>query len=297
MTESEVLDVRIGDEHITPEQIMDVNIGTYGPGDYVIPTGKKLEAQLISNNTVRIFDGVMVYNGVRDVIAVNNYHDIAIENGSQGMNRNDIIVRHFSKSEETQFGEAEFQVIKGTPASVDATDPSVSETNLRDGDLTHDMKLYRVRLEGLNVVGLDPLFEELPSIPDLKEDVESLNGNNKAYKWEQTAAPYGSGTMTVSIYRIGRSCFANVTWTGSTLQNGETLGEFSIPAAFRPIAGAYGSCMNVVGTASAETSTRIWITNNGTVQYVTDDTRSVERRMSISYLAASAALPGDEYLM
>ena len=176
MTESEVLDVRIGDEHITPEQIMDVNIGTYGPGDYVIPTGKKFEAQLISNNTVRVFDGVMVYNGVRDVIAVNNYHDVAIENGSQGMNRNDIIVRHFSKSEETQFGEAEFQVIKGTPASGDATDPSVSETNLRDGDLTHDMKLYRVRLEGLNVVGLDPLFEELPSIPDLKEDVKSLNG-------------------------------------------------------------------------------------------------------------------------
>ena len=29
MTESEVLEVRIGDEHITPEQIMDVNIGTY----------------------------------------------------------------------------------------------------------------------------------------------------------------------------------------------------------------------------------------------------------------------------
>ena len=65
MTESEVLEVRIGDEHITPEQIMDVNIGTYGPGDYVLPTGQKLEAQLLSNNSIRIFDGAMVYCGVR----------------------------------------------------------------------------------------------------------------------------------------------------------------------------------------------------------------------------------------
>ena len=42
-------------------------------------------------------------------------------------------------------------------------------------------------------------------LAEVENDVESLNGNNKVYKWEQTAAPYGSGTMTVSIYRIGRS--------------------------------------------------------------------------------------------
>lgn len=167
MTESEVLEVRIGDEHITPEQIMDVNIGTYGPGDYVLPTGQKLEAQLLSNNSIRIFDGAMVYCGVRDVIAVNNYHDVTIENGQQGMNRNDIIVRHFAKNEETQFGGAEFQVIKGTATSGDATDPEITDTDLRAGALTHDMKIYRARLEGLNVVAVEPLFEVLPSIPEL----------------------------------------------------------------------------------------------------------------------------------
>ena len=173
MTESEVLEVRIGDEHITPEQIMDVNIGTYGPGDYVLPTGQKLEAQLLSNNSIRIFDGAMVYCGVRDVIAVNNYHDVTIENGQQGMNRNDIIVRHFAKNEETQFGGAEFQVIKGTATSGDATDPEITDTDLRAGALTHDMKIYRARLEGLNVVAVEPLFEVLPSIPELNGKISS----------------------------------------------------------------------------------------------------------------------------
>lgn len=194
MTESEVLEVRIGDEHITPEQIMDVNIGTYGPGDYVLPTGQKLEAQLLSNNSIRIFDGAMVYCGVRDVIAVNNYHDVTIENGQQGMNRNDIIVRHFAKNEETQFGGAEFQVIKGTATSGDATDPEITDTDLRAGALTHDMKIYRARLEGLNVVAVEPLFEVLPSIPELNgkmtgaftaSDIQSAVASGVRGGWKQ----------------------------------------------------------------------------------------------------------------
>lgn len=195
MTESEVLEVRIGDEHITPEQIMDVNIGTYGPGDYVLPTGQKLEAQLLSNNSIRIFDGAMVYCGVRDVIAANNYHDVTIENGQQGMNRNDIIVRHFEKNEETQFGGAEFQVIKGTATSGDAADPEITDTDLRAGALTHDMKIYRARLEGLNVVAVEPLFETLPSIPELNGKMPVIQS--------------GTGTLTYANYAV---CTARVTF-------------------------------------------------------------------------------------
>lgn len=117
------------------------------------------------------------------------------------------------------------------------------------------------------------------------------------YKWEQTASPYQNGSMTVRIYRIGRSCFCRVSWTGGTLQSGEELGEFLIPQSFRPTGDEIGSCMNVIGTSSAQTSTRINIRANGKVQYVTDDTRTVERLVSISYLSANAELPGDEYLV
>lgn len=129
-----------------------------------------------------------------------------------------------------------------------------------------------------------------------EDDIDELNGNNKVYKWEQTASPYQNGSMTVRIYRIGRSCFCRVSWTGGTLQSGEELGEFLIPQSFRPMGDEIGSCMNVIGTSSAETSTRINIRPNGKVQYVTDDTRTVERIVSISYLSANAELPGDEYL-
>lgn len=230
MTESEVLEVRIGDEHITPEQIMDVNIGTYGPGDYVLPTGQKLEAQLLSNNSIRIFDGAMVYCGVRDVIAVNNYHDVTIENGQQGMNRNDIIVRHFAKNEETQFGGAEFQVIKGTATSGDATDPEITDTDLRAGALTHDMKIYRARLEGLNVVAVEPLFEVLPSIPELNGKMKA-DDDWSAYSdngWEMQYRHISQNQVYVEVNKtstgnnaaiVGDLVMAGVPFTASFGQN------------------------------------------------------------------------------
>ena len=178
MIESEVLEVRVGDVHVTPEQVADANIGTFGPDDYVLSTGRKLEAQVVTNNSVRVFDGVMVYGGIRDVISVNKYYDIQIDNGAQGMNRNDIIVRHFAITDEvTKRGGATFQVIKGTPSEGEAADPEIAFTDLRAGALSHDMILHRVRIEGLNIVAVEPLYDILYNAAELKEEVTELNRN------------------------------------------------------------------------------------------------------------------------
>lgn len=176
MIESEVLEVRVGDVHVTPEQVADANIGTFGPDDYVLSTGRKLEAQVVTNNSVRVFDGVMVYGGIRDVISVNKYYDIQIDNGAQGMNRNDIIVRHFAITDEvTKRGGATFQVIKGTPSEGEAADPEIAFTDLRAGALSHDMILHRVRIEGLNIVAVEPLYDILYNAAELKEEFTELN--------------------------------------------------------------------------------------------------------------------------
>ena len=185
MKKSEVIDTQVGDVHVKDTQIADVNIGTYGSEDYVLSTGQKIRAELITNNTLRIFDGVMVYCGVRDSVAVDDYHDVTIENGSQGMNRNDIAVRYFKKDATTGYGAAEFKAIKGTPTSGTATDPEITVTDLRSGDIDHSMKLYRVRLEGLNIVAVEPLFnvlmpmsEQQAMLAELNRNIsEALNGN------------------------------------------------------------------------------------------------------------------------
>ncbi|MCB7304861.1 hypothetical protein NE683_15255, partial [Bariatricus massiliensis] len=176
MIKSELVDGFKGDGHVEVEQLGDINIGTYGPDDYVLETGKQLQAQVITNNKVRIFDGVMVIQGRRDVIAANAYTDVPIDNGAQGVKRNDIIVRRYTKDSASEIENTEFAVIKGTPGAA-ATDPVVTVGNIRNGDTLHNMKLYRVRIEGLNIVGVDKLYKTNMSLSTLNSNLTALNNN------------------------------------------------------------------------------------------------------------------------
>ena len=151
-------------------------MGTNGPDDYVLSTGQKLAAELISNKILRIFDGVKVYGGLRDAIPVNKYYDLTIDNGTQGKNRNDIVVRRYTKDDDSQKkARSVFKVIKGTPVDGTAVDPEITVTDLRAGALTHDMKLYRVKLEGLNVVAVEPLFDVLIPMSEQQAMLTELN--------------------------------------------------------------------------------------------------------------------------
>ena len=164
--------------HITEVQTGLANQGLYGPEDYVLEGGRESEAQVLTNNSIRIFDAVYVIQGRRDVIAANDYTDVSIDNGAQEMNRNDIIVRRYTKDESTEIENTEYAVIKGTPVSGEAVDPEVTEGDIRSGATQHDMKLYRVRLEGLNIVAVEPLFMVLYNAKTIKEKLDELNENS-----------------------------------------------------------------------------------------------------------------------
>lgn len=165
--------------HITEAQTGIANQGLYGPDDYVLDEGKKAEAQILTNNSVRVFDATFVIQGRRDVMAANAYADVTIANGEQGMYRNDIIVRKYEKDEVTEIENTSFDVIKGTPSSGVATDPEIPTGDIRTGATMHNMALYRVKLEGLNIVALEPMFKVLYNMADIKKELESLNGKLK----------------------------------------------------------------------------------------------------------------------
>lgn len=171
--------------HITEAQTGIANQGLYGPDDYVLDEGKKAEAQILTNNSVRVFDATFVIQGRRDVMAANAYADVTIANGEQGMYRNDIIVRKYEKDEMTEIENTSFDVIKGTPSSGVATDPEIPTGDIRTGATMHNMALYRVKLEGLNIVALEPMFKVLYNMADIKKELESLNGkiHDKKVLW------------------------------------------------------------------------------------------------------------------
>lgn len=214
--------------HITEKQVGLANQGLYGPDDYVLSSGRKSEAQVLTNNSIRIFDAVYVIQGRRDVIAANDYTDVGIDNGAQGMNRNDIIVRRYTKDNSSEIEKTEYAVIKGTPTSGTASDPSVPTGDIRGGALLHNMKLYRVKLNGLNLVAVEPLFKVLLDMSTINKDLSELssdftkmknyiveegsNSNGKYRKWNDGtlemwfSSPFtcAIGTKAGSIYTSGQ---------------------------------------------------------------------------------------------
>lgn len=170
-----LMDGYAGGPHITEAQLGLAHQATFGPDDYVLEGGRESEAQVLTNNSIRIFDAVYCIQGRRDVIPASGYTDVTIDNGTQGMNRNDIIVRRYKKDEVSEEESTEYAVIKGTPSSGEAVDPSVTTGDIRSGAILHEMKLYRVKLTGLNIVEVEPLFNILKNQATLQKEIAQSN--------------------------------------------------------------------------------------------------------------------------
>lgn len=146
--------------------------------DGILDIGSKLELSIQSNNLVRMSDGVLCVGGHIGRIKHADYVDLTIDNGETGYNRNDLIIGSFSNTGEHTIDTYEPQVVKGTPATGQAVDPTLTEGSLYEGEHLRQTAVARVRLEGLNIVGVDMLLPVIPSIPSLKEQIEELNSNN-----------------------------------------------------------------------------------------------------------------------
>ena len=171
-----LMDSYAGGPHITETQIGLANQATFGPDDYVLGGGRESEAQVLTNNSIRIFDAVYCIQGRRDVIPASGYTDVTIANGTQGMNRNDIIVRRYKKDESSEIESTEYAVIKGTPNAGAAVDPEVTTGDIRSGATLHEMALYRVKITGLNITAVEPMFNILKNMASLQKELAELNG-------------------------------------------------------------------------------------------------------------------------
>lgn len=172
---STLMDSYAGGPHVTEVQLGLANQADFGPDDYVLEGGRESEAQILTNNSIRIFDAVYCLQGRRDVVPASGYSDVTIANGAQGMNRNDIIVRRYKKDESSEIESTEYAVIKGESVAGEAEDPEVTVGNIRSGATLHEMKLYRVKIEGLNITAVEPLFRVLKSKITLQEEIAQTN--------------------------------------------------------------------------------------------------------------------------
>lgn len=162
-------------DHIDSQDDADFQRAITGQDNYVLNIGRKMEAELLSNNVVRVHDGSLIHQGRHVIIPEGESEEVIIEYGTQGEKRIDLIVSVYSK-DTTSGIETEFlKSIKGTPSVDSPAIPSHIDGNIRAGDIYSEFPLYKVTLDGINIVSIDPLYEVLTSMAELKTMTDELN--------------------------------------------------------------------------------------------------------------------------
>ena len=148
-----------GYEHILATDQAAFNAALIGTGQFVLEKGNIFEAQVQTNNLVRVRDGELMMQGRFVRMEPGNYVDLVIDSGTQGMKRNDLIVARYEKAVSTGVEQCNLVVIKGTASASNPTDPAHKEADITNGVGTiHDYPLWRIPIDGINVGEPESLF-------------------------------------------------------------------------------------------------------------------------------------------
>ena len=170
----------LGREHITAVDQAAFNAALIGTGQFVLDKGKTFEAQIITNNQIRILDGELMMQGRFVRLDPGTYVDLSIDNGVQGKKRNDLIVARYTKNAVTSIESVDLVVIKGTVVDSNPVDPAYTEGDISNGAAAlHDFPLWRIPLDGLNVgspVALfgEPFMDSMRTLPEVRHTVNQI---------------------------------------------------------------------------------------------------------------------------
>ena len=154
----ELVTAYTGKNHVTAAQIADFNRGIYGNAA-ILDVGNKLEASIQTANRITIKDGVAVFDGREVYVAYGKNETVNITSGTQDMKRYDIIAVVYEKDARTGVEKVTVKAITGTPNTMHPSDPQVNDLDIRTGILKSEKPLYRVRLNGTAIEGIDALVE------------------------------------------------------------------------------------------------------------------------------------------
>lgn len=158
---------KTGAPHVTSQQFRQFAEATVGRDSYILQSGENLEPELQTNNLLKIRSGMMSHHGNLSVVDIGTYDEVTIANGTQGMQRIDLVVNRYTRNESSGIEENAWVVIQGTPAASNPQVPAHTEGNLQEGDLVDDCPVFEVHLNGINVTEVVKLLGVSPDIPTL----------------------------------------------------------------------------------------------------------------------------------
>lgn len=145
--------------HITP--LMDAmwHRGIVETENCIFDSFEKFEADIASNNEIRIRSGAGMLQGRFFCIEPGTYDSAAIANGTQGEKRTDLIVARWTVDASSETEDVEIKVLQGAPTTGTPVAPDYTGGDLDGGELIADMPLYEVNLNGITIENVTPQFE------------------------------------------------------------------------------------------------------------------------------------------
>ena len=142
-----------GTPHVASSDQGSFHESLIGSGQFVLDAGAKFSASIVTNNQIRVNDGELMMQGRYAKMTPGAYVDLAIDNGTQGYLRNDLVVARYTKNSSTGIEECSLVVIKGTPKTSNPVDPEYTTGTINvNGALVNDFPLYRASLSGIVLV-------------------------------------------------------------------------------------------------------------------------------------------------
>lgn len=235
----------------------------FGSGCYVLSGGNELKAEIQSNNLIKIYDGDLIMQGRHSYIPASDSDNVTINNGSQGMNRKDLIVARYTK-DSTGVEDVTLQVVQGTATSGAATAPGYTDGDILKGATAKDFPLYEVSLTGINITEVKKLFKVLGTNEDLSNKLTELNGKSGIL----ISADQNNPITEYQLYKMGKMVVFNVTnyKKGQGAVNGRVIG--TIQEGFLPphtIAISFGTSGIDQFDSSGNPGSRIFVNDAGVV--------------------------------
>lgn len=164
----EIVTGKQGKAHIKSADIGSMQAAILGSGNYVLPTAERLEAEVTSQNNVRIHSGDVAMNGRIGRIRTGDYEDITVQNGSAGYKRSDLIVVAYKNEGGTE--SMSLKLYTGSPTTGTPEVPAHTEGNILEGDNTAEFPIYRIDIDGVSIPTATQLFRDAEEIGLISKD-------------------------------------------------------------------------------------------------------------------------------
>lgn len=185
----ELITGRTGTQHVKAIDDAEIYRTLLGNGDFVLSTGTKLNAQMNGTTQVNIQNGTAIMQGRQCKIRqTEGFNSVSIDNGIAGYKRWDVICIEYTIEDGIE--NADLVVIKGAN-STSWAEPTVQYTDTSiDAGETHRMKLWGVKLDGINfdslvdyrtVLDTSPVNTILDSMSAIEDQIEARVSALEAY--------------------------------------------------------------------------------------------------------------------